>query len=481
MKSKQAQKADSSVRDRVAGVDYEVRFRPDDKDPGVPINFDNAATTPAFKSVLTAINEEMNTYAAIGRSKGAKSTITTDRYELYRKTVLHYFNALEGRRGEGETKYAVSYVNATTDGLNRLAAMLVRDSGDIVVTTRMEHHANDLPWRSRATVLHAEVDSHGALDTDELLRLLVENAGKVKVVSVTAASNVTGLVNDVHWIARQAHQYGAKIVVDCAQIAGHKPFSLYGQTPEEDIDFIVFSAHKLYAPFGGGAIVGVKDDLAMLPPAWHGGGNVSLVADETERLLGPPDRHEAGSPNYFGVVAMHQAMEEILSEEVGGFDYVVKHEVGLLDKVVEEMRNMPEIILYNFCSDPECEWCKIENYPEKRVGVVAFNVRGRSSKTVAKDLADRGVALREGAFCAHPYVARLMKVSDAEMLRAGGPSRMLRLSFGIYNTEKEVDDFLTALRDVISGPVVDRVGKAVGDEMAADWSAPTKNLSRGAS
>lgn len=468
----------STVRELMAGVDFVVPFDPSDKDSpkGIPINFDNAATTPAFKSVLAAIESEMNTYAAIGRSKGAKSSISTGRYEEYRKTVLQFFGA-RAKEGSPE-KYSVSYTYSATDGMNRLANMLLRDKKDLVVSTRMEHHANDLPWRNRGTVLHAELDGHGRLDLDEVQRLLTENSGKIQVVTATAASNVTGYVNDVHEIARLAHKHGAKIVVDGAQIAAHKPFRMYGEDAAGDIDFFVFSAHKIYAPFGGGAIVGLKDELDKAPPAWRGGGNVSLVSDETDRLLDSPERHEAGSPNYFGVVAMQQAMKEIMSANIGGFDYVVEHEVGLLKKVVDAMREMPEIKMYNFCADPDCAWCGEDAFAKNRVGVVVFNVKGMSSQTVAKDLALKGVALREGAFCAHPYAARLMGVSDEQMRRAGGPPRMLRLSFGIYNTEEEAEAFLKALQGLVAANA-DRAA-AFGVE-AADWAAPVKSLDRGVS
>lgn len=441
----------SGIRDLMAGVDHEVVFEPGNPESakGIPVNFDNAATTPAFKSVLDAIRDEMDTYAAIGRSYGAKSTISTARYNEYRQTVLEFFGA-DAKRGQDD-KYTVIYVNNTTDGLNRLSEMLVGGKDDLVITSRMEHHANDLPWRNRATVLHAEVDDHGHLDVAEVQRLLVENAGKVKLVSITAASNVTGYVNDVHDIARRAHKYGAKIVVDGAQIAAHKPFSMRGKTPEEDIDFFVFSAHKLYAPFGGGAIIGLQDELEIAPPAWRGGGNVQVVTDETVRLLEPPDRHEAGSPNYFGVVAMHQAMKEIMSDRVGGFDYLVHHEMQLLSKTVEAMRQMPEVEMYNFCTDRACPTRdKCDQIGEDRVGIVVFNVKGISSRVVAKELAQKGIATREGAFCAHTYAARLMKVSEDQLKRTGHPPRMIRVSFGIYNSEEEVDYFLKTLKEIIA-------------------------------
>lgn len=440
----------ADVRALMAGVDYEVAFDPHDPESakGVPVNFDNAATTPALKSVIDAITEEMNTYAAIGRSHGAKSTISTDRYEQYRRTVLTFFgaDAAPGR----EDKYAVVYVNNTTDGLNRLSSMLLDSKDDLVLTTRMEHHANDLPWRDKGTVIYADVDSHGRLDMDEVRRLLVENSGKVKYVAVTAASNMTGFVNDVHAIARLAHKHGARIVVDGAQIAAHKPFSMFGKTEEEDIDFFVFSAHKIYAPFGGGAIIGVKDILERVPPAWHGGGNVSLVTDSTERLIGPPDRHEAGSPNYFGVVALHRALEDIMSDKIGGFDYMVDHEMRLLERMVNGLRRLPEVRMLNFCADPSCPTHADGNILDgDRVGIVVFNVDGMSSRAVAKALALRGFALREGAFCAHVYASRLLDVSEEKLKRVGHPPRMLRISFGMYNNEAEVDAFLKALAEII--------------------------------
>ncbi len=462
-----------SVRDLMAGVDHPVPFDPDDPgSTGIPINFDNAATTPAFKSVLRAIGDAMNTYGAIGRSYGAKSAISTEHYEKYRETVLEFFGM-----PKNEKKYSVSYVGSATDGLNRLAAMLIRDKNDRVISTRMEHHADDLPWRARCTTLHAEVDSHGLLDMDEMRRLLAENHGNVRVVAVTAASNVTGYVNDVHEIARLAHRHGAKIVVDGAQIAAHKPFRMYGgNSPDDDIDFFTFSAHKVYAPFGGGAIIGLRDDLDVLPPAVRGGGNVALVTDETSRLLDSPERHEAGSPNYFGVVAMQAAMRQIA--EIGGFDSLVRHEVDLWKKVVHAMREMPEIQLYNYCSDPECPVCGEKGLEKNRVGVIVFNVRNMPSWETAEALARKGIALREGAFCAHAYVARLMGVSDERMKRAGGPPRMLRLSFGIYNSEEEADLFLKALKEVIR---VDKAALSGGLGAEAGWAAPVKRLDRGVS
>jgi len=216
------------------------------------INLDNAATTPPFKKVVTEIEQQLLCYGSIGRGKGQKSEHSTDIYVEGRDIVKDFVGAADDR-------YTVFYTNSTTDGMNKLASALIESSEDIVLTTRMEHHANDLPWRERAKVVYAEVDELGRLIIDDMEKLLIKYEGTIKYVSVTAASNVTGYVNDVHAIAKLAHQYGAKIIVDGAQIVAHRAFSMTGETPEEDVDFFVFSAHKMYSPFGGGAVVGLTD------------------------------------------------------------------------------------------------------------------------------------------------------------------------------------------------------------------------------
>lgn len=423
--------AEVNYADRIAGLDVPVRLA--DGTETRAINFDNAATTPAFKSVLQRITDESGYYASIGRGRGQKSAHSTAAYQSCRDTVLRFFGADNG-------EYEVIFVNNTTDGLNRLATMLLAENGgEYVLTSRMEHHANDLPWRAKTTVLHAEVDEKGRLDIADLERLLQENEGKVGFVTLTAASNVTGYENDIHRVARLAHQYGAKMIVDGAQIAAHRRLRMIGDGPEADIDFFVFSAHKMYAPFGGGAIIGRKADLAKLLPAWRGGATVDVVSDEAATLLPSPDRHEAGSPNYFGVIAMQQALEELSAI---GWDYIEDHERRLMAQTLGALKQMPEIELYGDC----------DNYAD-RVGIVVFNVKGVPAGETAQFLADTAaIATRQGAFCSHPYVARLMGVSDEYMqsIHDDKIPSMVRVSFGVYTTPEEVDILLDTLRLLIA-------------------------------
>lgn len=206
-----------NIRQYVAGLDEPVELV--DGTTRLLINFDNAATTPALIPVMDEVSQKLLMYGSIGRGFSQKSNYSTELYEATRSTVLSFV----GLDPETDYDYTCFYVNNTTDGLNKLASALITDQEDLVLSTRMEHHANDLSWRERCRVIYAEVDELGRVRYEEIKRLLQEN--NVKLVAVTAASNVTGYVTDVHRIAKLAHQYGAMIVVDGAQIVntGNSP------------------------------------------------------------------------------------------------------------------------------------------------------------------------------------------------------------------------------------------------------------------
>ena len=420
-----------SIREMMVGVDSKVSLA--NGTNAVAINFDNAAATPPFSQVLEEIQKQAQYYGSIGGGKGQKSQHSTKIYEQGRQTVLNFV-------GGNPDKHAVFYVNNTTDGLNKLASALITSKEDIVLTSRMEHHANDLPWRHRCNVIYAEVDRDGRLIYEDIERLLKENSGKVKYVSITAACNAAGYVNDVHAIASVAHKYGAQIIVDGAQIVAHRAFSMVGADESEDIDYFVFSAHKMYAPFGSGAVVGLKKELDTKMPNFFGGGMVNVVTDSFETYYDHPERYESGSPNYFGVVAMLKAIE-ILNDV--GFEYIVEHEQVLMRRAIDGLKAIPGIILYS----------DVENIADK-VGLVIFNIDGIPHGDTAQKLADkRAIAVRQGAFCSHPYVFRLLGISNEQIVRDMVRDDfvmpgMVRASFGIYNDEEEVDIFLETVKEI---------------------------------
>ncbi len=415
-----------NVRDYIVGLDEPMELADGTSRP--IINFDNAATTPALQPVMDEVNAKLAKYGSIGRGYSLKSNYSTELYYETRDKVMEFV-------GADPELHLAFYVNNTTDGLNKLASALITSKDDVVLCTRMEHHANDLSWRERCKVIYAEVDKQGRIIYEDIERMLKEN--KVKYVAVTAASNVTGYVTDVHRIAKLAHQYGAQIVVDGAQIVAHRAFSMKGETPEEDIDFFVFSAHKMYSPFGGGAVVGIEEVLNDHMPTFYGGGMVELVSDKEVSWKSAPERYEAGSPNYPGVVGLGKAIE--ILQEVG-FDAIQAHEQKLIHRLIDGLKKLPNVVLYGDC----------ENVDD-RVGVVSFNFSDINSMMLATRLAQVGAATRRGAFCAHPYVWRLLGVADEDVVTFEGcidakTPGMIRASFGIYNTEAEVDEFLEMLQ-----------------------------------
>ena len=417
------------IRSMVIGLNSEVQLANGKFVPAV--NFDNGAVTPPLAPVFNEVNSQLEYFGSIGSGKCQKSVHSTDIYESGRLAVMRYVNA-------DPDIYTTFYVMNTTEGLNRLASALITSPDDIVLTSRMEHNSNDLPWRRRCKVLYADVDDKGRLLMSDIERLL--QANQVKIVTICAATNVTGYVNDVHAIARLAHAHGAQIIVDGAQIAARRAFSMAGSSPEEDIDYFVFSAVKIYAPYGSGAVVGRTDDLNKHMPGFYGGGMMEVVSDYSEVPHDAPALYEAGTANYPGVVAMAKATEVLLDI---GFGYIEEHEQFLIRKTIDGLLEIPGVVIYG----------DTENITD-RVGIVTFNIEGLTPDETAQKLADKAaVAVRQGVFAAHPYVFRLLGIPDAEITQHMHDEGfvvpgVVRISFGMYNTEEEVDILVKTIKEI---------------------------------
>ncbi|GAA0103029.1 aminotransferase class V-fold PLP-dependent enzyme [Paraclostridium bifermentans] len=414
------------------GVDLTIKLG--DGAYATPICFDNGATTPPFKCVDREIFKHMQMYGSIGRGKGPKSEYSNRVYEKCRDYVKEYFNLKD------DDRYTVIFTKNTTEGINLLAHALINSKYDKVITTRMEHHANDLPWRYNANVIYIDVDNQGKLKIDDIEEQLIKNRGEVKFVSVTGASNVTGYVNPIHHIAKLAHKYGAKIIIDAAQLAPHREINMKGTGNDDAIDFLALSAHKMYAPYGTGVVVGLKEDLEDKEPFLKGGGAVDLVFDYDIYWSELPSKFEAGTPNYLGVVAMYTAMNKL--KEIG-FDKIQEHEELLKNRLIKGLEDIDRVVLYGDSNDKD------------RLGVITFNVDGINFDSVADRLSYiRGIAVRQGAFCAHTYVRRLLGIDDAEaqklLNRDCKVAGMVRASLGLYNTTEEVDEFLNTMEFMIN-------------------------------
>jgi selenocysteine lyase/cysteine desulfurase len=387
-------------------------------------------------------------YAAVERSDSQKSSYTTAIYNRTRDKVIEFL-------GADPEKHTCFYTNSTTDGLNKLASALVTSKKDIVLATRIEHHANDLSWRERCKVKYAEVDSKGRVKYNELKKILKKynkkkkgkkkkKTKKIKVVSITAASNVTGYVTDVHRVARLAHKYGAKLVVDGAQIVAHRKFSMVGEVkdPNDAIDFFAFSAHKMYSPEGGGAVVGLTKVLNKHKPMFYGGGTIKVVGDNWVYWKKAPEVYEAGSPDYLAVVGLGAAIDCLSTI---GMNNIQAHEQVLIKKLIAGLKKLPKVIIYG----------DTVNVSDK-TGVVAFNFHDINTAFLAERLAKyAGIDTRRGAFCAHPYVWRLMGISDAtakgfENCSDENTAGMVRISFASYTTEAEIDYFFEQMPAVMN-------------------------------
>lgn len=417
-----------NYRNLFVGVDRYIQLKNGKK--VIPINFDNGATTPPLKCAVKAIEDQLDYYGSIGRGTGFKSTYCTKQFQEARNDILRFFHL------EPEKEHTVIYVKSTTEGLNLLAYTL-GGRHTIVLSTRMEHHANDLPWRYYARhVDYVDVESDGRLSIDQIERKLREYRGNIKYVAVTAASNVTGYVNDINKIASICHKYGAKIIVDAAQLVAHREINMAGTCKEEQIDFLVFSAHKAYAPFGGGAVIGLCESLGHVEPFLKGGAAVSQVFEFSQEWLTIPDRLEAGTQNYFGVISMASALNKL--KEIG-FLNIEQHENELKNYLNERMKKIPHITLYGDC----------ENTAD-RLGILIFTVKDHDYEKISDELGIKiGAATRCGKFCAHPYVTRLLNVRNyPDNSKEQDDCGMIRLSLGLYNTKQEADRFLWYLENM---------------------------------
>ncbi|MGL5694233.1 MAG: aminotransferase class V-fold PLP-dependent enzyme [Peptostreptococcaceae bacterium] len=420
-------------RELYDGIDEQIKLS--DGTFITPINFDNGATTPPLKSVTKIISENIKNYGPIARGVGFKGEYCTTMFNQAREIILSFFGVNEANT------HTVVYTKSDTESLNILADVLIKDKEDMVLTTRMEHHANDLPFRRKGKMVYVDVDDLGRININDIEEELIKANGKIKIVTVTGASNVTGYTTPINEIAKIAHKYNALIIVDGAQLVAHKKVDMMGSCYEECIDFFTFSAHKAYAPFGSGAIVGRKEYLNNSEPFLSGGGCVAGVFDESIIWSAIPERFEAGTQNFFGVIAMAQALSDL---QKIGFDNIEEHENNLKNYLIDNMKNINNITLYGDIINTE-----------DRIGVITFNILGRDYEDVAIKMAtERGISLRAGKFCAHPYVFRLLGASDSDAYRdivsCDYYYGMVRASLGLYNTKEEADIFLEQLEYLVT-------------------------------
>ncbi|MET8269117.1 aminotransferase class V-fold PLP-dependent enzyme [Streptomyces sp. NPDC005096] len=397
---------------------------------------DYAASAPALQRVWDDVAAYAPYYGSVHRGAGYLSQLSTDLFENSREAVAEFL----GCRAEDQ----VIFTRSTTDSLNLLAAAVPADCQVFVYET--EHHASLLPWRdARVTYLNAPRTPAQAVETLEQALADRDPHGPA-LVCVTGASNVTGELWPVKELAAAAHAHGARIVLDAAQLAPHHPVDI----DELDVDWVAFSGHKLYAPFGSGVLAGRADWLQDAEPYLAGGGASRKVARRTDGGVdvewhSTAARHEAGSPNVIGVYSIASACKALTE---AGFDRLVAREQQLVTRVREGLAEVPQVkVLSLFGADAP------------RVGVISFVVEGWNSSHFAAALsAEYGIGVRDGLFCAHPLVRTLLGSDPQDPGECGAPEaepgerslNAIRVSFGAGTPDEHIERFVRAVKELVS-------------------------------
>jgi len=378
------------------------------------VYFDNANTTQKPRQVIGALVSYYETSNAnVSRAIHSLGEESTRIYEGARDRVKSFLNAAH--------REEIIFTRGTTDSINLVAQSFTSllKAGDEIMVTEMEHHANLVPWQMAAQALGLTLKvlpftEQGVLQIEKMPELWSD---RVRLVAVTAMSNVLGTVNPVDQIIRFAHERGVPVLVDGAQTVAHQRVDVQAL----DCDFLAFSSHKMCGPTGFGILYGKKQWLEKLPPVQGGGNMIGAVwADHFETNL-LPNKFEAGTPHMDGAAGLAAALDYL---ESVGLEFIHRYEKLLLAYTMDKISTLPGLHVYGLA-------------PEKG-GILSFLIHGIHAHDLAAFLDTKGIAVRAGHHCAHPLARRLGVVSTA------------RASFYFYNTMAEVDLFSDALREAIA-------------------------------
>jgi len=417
------------------------------------INLDNAATTPPFSSVQTGINEFLNSYGSIHRGSGTKSKVSTDLYEDSRIVIKDFVNA--------PTDSYVLFTENTTEAMNVAAYFFSFLKGKVAVSS-IEHSSSWLPWIKaegikglgkkqvklhgmesanhqiqiigREQVLRYDVNDKFEFDLNSIENLLKNN--NIKVVVLTASSNINGYCPEIKKISELVHEYNAYFVVDACQFLQHHNIDMQ----DMGIDFLAASGHKFYAPYGSGFLIGSKKFFDEFLPYQIGGGNLPYITEDGEFLRYRNQlAHDPGTSNSVGVVAMSLAIKQLKKL---GMENIKKHESHLAKKLFDYMKSNSKIELF-----------VNENSLNT---VIPFKIKGLNSNAVAEKLnSDYGIGVRAGSFCVYQVIRKLLKIEDEfdiiSSIRNGDTSKvpsLVRASIGLCNTMSDIDRMIEALEEI---------------------------------
>lgn len=376
------------------------------------IYFDNAATTQKPKLVINAIKHYYEfDNANIHRGIHTLAERATAAFEDTRVSVQHFINSRE--------KEEVIFTKGTTESVNLVASSFSKafiKTGDEIIISGMEHHSNIVPWQivceERGAILKViPVLDNGELDMEVYQKLL---SPKTKMVACVYVSNALGTINPIKNIIEQAHQAGAKVLVDGAQAVAHLDIDVQ----ELDCDFFTFSAHKLYGPTGVGILYGKRELLDAMPPYQSGGEMIKEVSFEGTTYNDIPYKFEAGTPNIAGVIGLKYAIDFI--NDMGKM-HIRTYENDLLNHCTNGLKN--KVKLYGTAIN--------------KVAVCSFAIKGMHHFDAGMMLDAKGIAVRTGHHCTQPLMKRF------------GIEGTIRASFAVYNTKEEIDVFIEAVEKIV--------------------------------
>ncbi|WP_409024975.1 SufS family cysteine desulfurase [Jiulongibacter sediminis] len=396
----------NKVREQFPILHQEVNGKP-------LVYFDNAATTQKPQVVIDALSGYYSGYNAnIHRGIHHLAEKATSAFEASRKSIQEFLNA--------PSSDEIIFTYGTTDGINLISNTYGRaflSEGDEIIISTMEHHSNIVPWQmlceEKGCVLKViPISDEGELMMDEYHQMLSE---KTKIVSVVYASNALGTINPVKEIIDAAHSVGAVAIIDAAQATSHIKIDVQSL----DVDFLCFSAHKLYGPTGMGGLFGKRELLEKMPP-WRGGGEmIKEVSFDKTTYNEIPYKFEAGTPNIADVVALKTALEYV-------------NELGLENISAYEQ----ELLAYATDRLEAIEGLKIVGKAREKVSVISFVMDGIHPQDIGVLLDQQGIAIRTGHHCTQPLMQRFGIVGTS------------RASFAVYNTKEEVDLLVEGLAKV---------------------------------
>ena len=381
---------------------------------GKPLVYlDNANTSQKPLAVIEAVDHfYRQTNANVARAVHTLGEEATSAYEACRDKLARFVNA--GSREE------IVFTSGTTQAINLVAyshALPRLQPGDSILVTRMEHHANIVPWqlvceRSGATLKVAPITDSGELIVERFVELLTPD---VRLAAVTHVSNVLGTVNPVAQLARECRRRGIPLLVDGSQAAPHLPIDVRAL----GCDFYALTGHKLFGPTGTGMLWARREHLDAMPPFFGGGEMIREVRFEGTTFADAPHKFEAGTPNIAGFVGLAAAIDHV---EALGLDRLAERERGLLAHATAALREVPGL--------------RIIGEAREKVPVIAFLIDGVHAHDLATLLDHEGIAVRSGHHCAHP------------LMQFYGVAATLRASFAFYNTAEEIDALVAAIARV---------------------------------